>query len=275
VRENFKSLITFTLLTLAVFALAGCALPPENDPGARAEYEKINDPFEPTNRFIFSVNNVLDDAVIKPVTGIYRAILPDFIRSGVHNFFGNLKTPVTLANDILQGEPERAGNTVMRFLINTTLGVGGLWDRASSWGYNSHSEDFGQTMATWGVGEGPFLMLPIFGPSNPRDAIGKFADTFIDPINLWAANNDQEWVPLARAIGTGIDQRDQIWDILDDLKKSSVDYYAAIRSLYRQRRIENISNGKDSKNNPTPSLANSATPTDPDDQTQKSDAGPY
>ncbi len=259
---------------LAVVMLASCAAAPKNDPESVAEYQKINDPAEPTNRFIFSFNQGLDKVIIKPLTSFYRGLFPDPLRKGVHNFLNNLKTPVVLANDILQGEPERAGDTVMRFLINSTAGIGGLRDQASEWGYDAHEEDFGQTLAVWGVGEGPYLMLPLFGPSNPRDAIGKLVDYFLDPINWWAENSDNDWVPLTRTIVGGVDTRDQLWDILDDLEKSSIDFYAAIRSLYRQRRNEDISNGAGSNKNETPNFSGDFELADPNDQPQKSGAGP-
>ncbi len=254
------------MLLLAVFTLASCASAPSNDPEALTEYSKINDPAEPTNRFIFGFNQGLDKAIIKPVTALYRAIFPDVVRNGVHNFLNNLKTPVVLANDILQGEAERAGDTVIRFAINSTVGIAGFRDQAADWGWEPHEEDFGQTLAVWGVGEGPYIMLPLFGPSNPRDAIGKVVDFFLDPINWWAENSDNDWVPLTRTLINGIDTRDQLWDVLDDLEKSSIDFYAAIRSLYRQRRNEDISNGTGSKNNETPNFSDNFELDDPSDQ---------
>ena len=235
--------------------MTNCASAPENDEETLLELKKINDPIEPTNRFIFDFNQGVDGAIIKPVTGLYRGIFPSAIRDGVHNFLDNIKTPVVLANDILQGEANRAGTTIMRFLINSSVGIAGLRDQATAWGFEDHDEDFGQTMAVWGVGEGPYLMLPILGPSNPRDAIGKVVDSLLDPINLWADNVDKEWVPITRTAVGGIDKRDRIWDILNDLEKSSIDYYAAIRSLYRQKRNEEISNGSGDKNRKTPNLA--------------------
>ncbi|MBT5940791.1 MAG: VacJ family lipoprotein, partial [Rhodospirillaceae bacterium] len=135
-------------------------------------------------------------------------------------------------------------------------------------------EDFGQTLAVWGVGEGPYIMLPLFGPSNPRDAIGKVVDFFLDPINWWAENADNDWVPLTRTIVSGIDTRDQLWDVLDDLEKSSIDFYAAIRSLYRQRRNEDISNGTGSDKNETPNFSGDFELAEPDDTPKKSAAGP-
>jgi phospholipid-binding lipoprotein MlaA len=255
--RNKTFLKNVVVAIIATMILANCASVPTLDQEAVLEAKKINDPIEPTNRFIFDFNQTLDAAVFKPITGLYRGVIPSFIRTGVHNFLDNVKTPVVLANDLLQGEPKRAGNTIMRFVINSSVGIGGLRDQASEWGFDDHDEDFGQTLAVWGVGEGPYLVLPILGPSNPRDAIGKVVDSLIDPISWWADNDDREWVPITRTLVSGLDTRDRLWDILNDLEKSSIDYYAAIRSLYRQRRNEDISNGSATKNNKTPNLAES------------------
>ncbi len=269
--HNFTLIKFFALLFLA-FTISGCASAPSDDPGAIAELRKINDPFEQTNRFIFKFNQGLDAALIEPVTGLYRGILPEFIRNSVHNFIKNIKTPVILANDMLQGEPNRAGNTVIRFVINSTVGIAGLRDQATDWGIEAHDEDFGQTLAVWGVGEGPYIMLPLLGPSNPRDAIGKLVDGLLDPINWWADNDDREWVPITRTAVSGIDTRDQLWDVLEELEKSSIDFYAALRSLYRQRRNKDISNGTDSKNNKTPNFASTPHKKDPINDPQSSNA---
>ena len=262
------------MLLFVVVTMANCASVPANDQEALAELKKINDPIEPTNRFIFNFNQGLDAAIIKPITGLYRGIFPSIIRDSIHNFMNNIKTPVVLANDVLQGEPERAGNTMMRFIINSSVGLAGLRDQATNWGFEDHDEDFGQTLAVWGVGEGPYLMLPVLGPSNPRDAIGKLVDSLIDPINLWADNDDREWVPITRTAVNGLDTRDRLWDILNDLEKSSIDYYAAIRSLYRQRRNDDISNGSGSKDNKTPNLAEATFIDNPLDEPQNSAVGP-
>ena len=231
------------LLGFAMLAFTACSSIPENDPEAAAEYRKINDPVEKANRYIFKFNQGVDNVVLKPVTGIYR-ILPKFIRSGVHNFLHNLKTPVILANNILQGDPARASDTLIRFVINTTIGIGGVRDQASSWGIDPHTEDFGQTLAVWGIGEGPYLMLPILGPSNPRDTVGKVVDYLVDPITWLARNTDEDWFPITRTVVNTVDTRDRLWDALEDLEKSSIDYYAAVRSLYRQQRNSEILNGK-------------------------------
>ena len=147
VRVKFQAFMRISILLFAVLTLANCASAPSGDAEALAEHQKINDPGEPTNRFIFKFNQGLDAVIIKPVTSFY-SIFPEVLRTGVHNFLNNLKTPVVLINDILQGEAERAGDTVMRFLINTTVGVAGFRDQAADWGFEPHEEDFGKTLAT-------------------------------------------------------------------------------------------------------------------------------
>ena len=186
VDKGFKRWARISVLVLSMFVLANCASAPENDPEALAEYNTINDPVEPANRGIFEFNMFLDRALFRPVTALYRTIAPETLREFIHNFLQNLRTPVILANDLLQGEPSRGGTTTMRFLINSTIGVVGFGDPATSMGFEQHDEDFGQTLAVWGAGEGPYFMIPIFGPSNPRDAVGKVVDFFLDPINWWA-----------------------------------------------------------------------------------------
>lgn len=272
-RGHKNKISKFVALVLFAVLVSGCASTPNNDPGALAEIRKVNDPIEPTNRFIFKFNQGLDIALIKPITGLYRGIFPKIVRDGVHNFIKNLKAPVVLTNDILQGEAKRAGNTFIRFVINSTVGIAGVRDQAADWGFEGHKEDFGQTLAVWGVGEGPYLMLPVFGPSNPRDAIGKLVDRLIDPINWWADNTGRDWVPITRTMINGIDTRDRLWDVIDDLEKSSIDFYAAMRSLYRQRRNKDISNGANSNDNQTPNLVNNPDLRDTMENQQNSEVG--
>lgn len=246
--------LRFCIALLSVVLLTGCASVPNNDPEALAEFQKLNDPLEVANRGIFSFNQALDKVIIKPVTGIYRTITPTPIRESIHRFLLNIRTPVTLANDLLQGAGKRAGNTVVRFFINSTWGVLGLMDPAAELGFQQHDEDFGQTLAVWGVGEGPFLMLPVLGPSNPRDLFGKVVDYLVDPINWWATNSNNDEVPIVRTLVEGIDTRDNLWDALEDIEKNSIDPYASVRSLYRQRRNDYIRNGAEIVNPPLSDL---------------------
>jgi len=250
------------LIAAAVLAatISGCATPPDrSDPEAYAEYQAINDPLEPLNRTVFGFNQAIDAMFLRPLADFYRLLLPPPLREGVHNILSNLRSPVVLANDLLQGEFERAGTTTGRFLINSTLGVGGLADWASDFGLPHHNEDFGQTLAVWGSPEGPFLMLPLVGPSNPRDAVGIAVDSLIlDPFGLLGTlNMDTQWMrtlSYARLGMTIIDARSQNTEELDDLQKSSLDFYAALRSLYRQYRLAEIWQGQPPPGEEGPSL---------------------
>ena len=241
-----KQLKSLVVMLCAVILFAGCSTVPNNDPEAAAEFKKINDPVENVNRVIFGVNQAFDKVILKPVTFAYRSLTPDFFRKGVSNFLHNLKSPVILVNDILQGEIGRAGDTVARFVINSTVGIFGLVDVAENLGFEQHNEDFGQTLAVWGFGEGPYLMLPILGPSNPRDAIGRVVDFFVDPINWWVAPDDNR-IPIIRTAVSAIDLRDRLWENLEEIDKNSIDPYASYRSMYRQRRNDEIRNGSNSQ----------------------------
>ncbi|MEE8412604.1 MAG: VacJ family lipoprotein [Acidobacteriota bacterium] len=250
------------VLLAALTLVAGCASQPKpaadtwsaNDNQDIEEIDEENDPLELFNRFAFSFNLALDTFIFKPSAATYRFLLPVEVRDSVRNALRNLSTPVVLANDLLQGELERAETTLVRFLVNSTVGLLGLFDVAADWGYPYHDEDFGQTLAVHGVSEGFYLVLPIFGPSNPRDGIGMLVDTFLDPLTYVAHNNDAEEYLFARAAIAGIDLRSRNIEVLDDLKRDSIDFYARIRSLYRQSRANAISNGAVQDDLPTPGL---------------------
>ncbi|HVR67307.1 MAG TPA: VacJ family lipoprotein [Verrucomicrobiae bacterium] len=223
--------------------LAGCAMPPSNDPEALAAYREANDPLEPMNRYFFDLNNFADEILMKPLAGWYYIALPDFAQDGIRNAVNNVRTPVILANDLFQGEFERAGTTFGRFLVNSTLGLGGLFDIAERMGLERHDEDFGQTMAVAGLDEGPYLVLPLIGPSNPRDAFGRIVDAFLDPMTYLTFFTNVGWINTTRNGLDIVDFRARNLQTLDQIKKGSLDYYATVRSLYRQRRADEISNG--------------------------------
>jgi phospholipid-binding lipoprotein MlaA len=238
---------------LAAFLFAGCAaMPDSGDKEAVAEFKEINDPGEPAMRAIFEANLLLDKMFLKPAAEFYKGFMPPALQRGVHNFLNNLRTPVILLNDVLQGKFERAGTTLARFFVNSTVGVLGFSDQAAEMGMDYHNEDFGQTLAVWGVDEGPYVMLPIFGPSNPRDAVGLAVDFLTDPLNMWASNMDHDAVIWARSGTRAVDERARNFDFIEDLEKSSLDFYATVRSLYRQRRKDEISDGQPSGNLPAP-----------------------
>lgn len=234
-------------VAVALLLVSACATAPDpTDTIAYAEYQERNDPMEPFNRGVFQVNRGLDAMFLKPAAQFYRGLTPPIIQDAVTNFLSNLRSPIILANDLLQGEFERAGVTTVRFLINTTLGVGGLGDPATDLGFEKHEEDFGQTLAVWGVGEGPFLMLPVIGPSNPRDAVGLAVDSFVfDPITVMGMVEGGGWATASRIrYGfTLIDARSRNYEALEDIERNSLDPYASLRSLYRQYRQKEINQG--------------------------------
>ena len=221
--------------------LSACATPPPaDDPDAVAEFRQTNDPLEPTNRVFYTINNGIDTAVLTPAARAYRYVVPGGVREGIHNLLANLGSPVQLSNDMLEGKPRRAGDTTMRFVINTTVGVLGIFDVAKQWGYPDHDADFGMTLANWGVPEGPFLFLPILGPSGPRDAVGFGVDIAMDPFT-WVGQGVGVTAANWTRFGTNaIDQRERYLDATDQIKKTALDPYATFRSLYRQNRHAKI-----------------------------------
>lgn len=228
-------------LFIGLLAMGGCATPPPaDDPDSVAEFKAANDPLEPTNRVIYAVNDGLDTVLLKPLALLYKNVVPDPVQRGARNVLSNLGAPVTLGNDLLQGKPGRAGDTAMRFLINTTIGFGGVADVAKELGYPPHSADFGMTLAVWGMGAGPYLFLPVFGPSNPRDAVGMGGDYAMTPFtyfNQKGALGDALWAKTGVA---ALDARASVADDLDKVKAQALDPYATIRSLARQYRQKQI-----------------------------------
>ncbi len=226
-----------------LLGLTGCATrPPASDPDALADYKQTNDPLEPTNRVFYAVNNGLDTVILRPAALAYRYVLPGGVRNGIHNVLSNIGTPVQLSNDVLEGKPRRAGDTTMRFLINTTAGVFGIFDVATKWGYPNHDADFGMTLANWGVPEGPFLFLPVLGPSDPRDAGGFGVDIALDPFTWIGGPHDTGLTAFnwTRYGLNAVDARERVLDAIDSIKKTALDPYATFRSLYRQHRHAQI-----------------------------------
>ncbi|MEJ0028088.1 MAG: VacJ family lipoprotein [Rhizomicrobium sp.] len=220
------------VLSLAA-ALSGCAT---TDPSGQ------NDPYEQTNRQIFDLDQKLDHAVARPVAVAYNTVVPGIARDGIHNILSNLDSPVIFANDLLQGETTRGGETLGRAVVNSTIGLGGLIDVAAKIGIPGHDEDFGQTLAVWGAGEGPYLVLPLAGPSNPRDVVGIGGDIAMDPFTYLKWNNSTLY-SIIRGSAEIVDLRARNVDNLDQIERTSVDLYATTRSLYRQHRNAEIRNG--------------------------------
>jgi phospholipid-binding lipoprotein MlaA len=228
---------------IATGLLASCATPP-SDPAARAEFIHNNDPLEPLNRKTFEFNLIVDHALFRPVAKAYVAVVPDDARHAIHNVLDNMKEPTLFFNNVLQGEFKRAEITLGRFLVNSTVGFGGLVDVMALSGVERQPADFGQTLYVWGVPSGPYLMLPILGPSNPRDAIGGGVDSYADPATILAKNEDIIDLLTYRFVIGGIDERARVLDVLDDLEQNSVDFYAQLRSLTQQHRDAELHHGK-------------------------------
>ena len=210
--------------------------------------KEVNDCFETLNRGIFSFNQGLDKVFFKPIARGYRT-LPQPIRSGTSNVLNNLTNVVTIPNNVLQGQFKDAGVNSLRLVINTTLGIAGIFDVASYYGLNKRDkEDYGQTLGTWGVGEGCYFVLPVLGPTTIRDSIGSLANVMGGDAwyNVTVANDTQYFNEadywLSR-LTSGVDFRAKNLESFDSLEKTSLDLYASIRSLYlqdRQRKIKNI-----------------------------------
>ena len=236
-----SSLQAAALLTVLALLGTGCATrPPATDPEAVAEYQANNDPLEPTNRFLYRVNDVLDTNVLEPVARGYRYVVPGVVRRSIGNALRNVASPVVFANDVLQGHPRYAAETVTRFVVNSTVGMGGLFDVADELGLPPHrGANFGTTLALWGVGEGPFLFLPLLGPSNVRDTGGYGGNVLLDPF-IWASFGGVAALQGSRFGVGAVDTREQLLDPVAQVKRDSLDPYATFRSAYRQSRAAEI-----------------------------------
>lgn len=238
------------LLLLGMLTLSGCATTsPPQIPAVRpvSEYVKpevtypidIYDPIEGFNRGMYRFNFYFDKYLFLPVTNTYETVTPDFIEKRVSNFFANIRQLTTLANCLLQLKPEQTMDTVGRIIINTTFGIGGLWDPATTLGVRRHKEDFGQTLGHYGVGDGPYLVLPLFGPSNLRDTTGLFTDTaafnMLDPFNF----EDNEELGMAYVGLSAVDARHRVkFRYFETGSPFEYELVRLLYSKYRQLEIE-------------------------------------
>jgi len=218
------------------FGLVGCATQDAEQGSA------VNDPLEPFNRYMLAINRGVDTVVLRPVAVAYRDLVPYPVQDAVHNFLTNLTEPVTLLNQLLQGQVNEAGHTLGRFMANSTLGLGGTIVIVDIDDQPGEREDFGQTLGSWGVDEGFYLVLPIIGPSNARDSVGRIVDFFTDPFNIWAVATEAETVQLVVYGLEVVDTRVRTIGTIDALEADSLDFYARLRSAYTQQRTAQIEN---------------------------------
>jgi len=217
-------------------ALGACSTP-------SAESLAQNDPWEKTNRDIFDFDVRVDHAVARPIAKGYRAAVPEPVRDGIHNALTNLNSPVVLANDVLQGDGDKAANTAGRIVINSTVGIGGLIDVASKIGIPGHENDFGITLGKNGIAEGSYLVLPFAGPKPPRDLLGTVVDQAFDPLTYVQFHGKDTWMVVKFGVAI-IDSRTSQLDAIESIERSSIDFYATTRNLYRQSRNAQINEGR-------------------------------
>ncbi|MBK3734037.1 VacJ family lipoprotein [Azospirillum brasilense] len=233
-----RSLLRSAAVAVVALGMAGCA----TAPGSNEADATVSDPLEIPNRFVFAVNETADILLIRPAAEVYVGVVPDPMRQAVHNFIQNLLGPLYIANNLLQGNFEGAQIATGRFMTNTILGLGGLADVASEAGIGDRPEDFGQTLGVWGVGPGPYVVLPFLGPSNVRDTLGYGVDTLADPFRIGTNAAGADNAMYGRTAAAGLDRRSQLLREIDDLRKNSLDFYATARSLYAQQRRAAIAN---------------------------------
>ena len=214
---------------------------------SKKQPKPVKDCFETVNRGVFAFNQALDNVIFEPVAKGYRYI-PSPIRTGTSNTLSNLSNLITIPNNLLQGDVEMAGVNTIRFALNTTLGILGIWDPAQVLGFEKkEKEDYGQTLGSWGIGPGCYVVLPVLGPSTVRDAVGTFAN-FVggDPWYNVTVMNDTNYFKdsdyYTTRITSGVDFRAKNIESFDNLEKNSIDFYASIRSLYLQDRQQRILN---------------------------------
>ena len=224
---------------LAVFASACAQIP--DDPVEREVFLETNDPVEPANRAVFDFDLAVLDHALSPIAVAYRDNVPEPLRDGLSNVLDNLQMPITILNSGLQGDFDNMARAMVSFFINTTAGIGGLFDIPAGTGQKPRREDFGQTLAVWGVEEGPYIVLPLAGPSTARDTVGLGVDILTDPLTYLLT----PVMSYTRSgAGVVVDTAEEL-ERIEEVRRSSLDFYATTRSLYRQGRARQISNGVD------------------------------
>jgi phospholipid-binding lipoprotein MlaA len=229
----------FSAAVLGLALLCGGCAGVSGDAATAEDADAEHDPAEPVNRAIFKANMAADHAVMKPVAQAYADHIPETVQKGIHNVVQNLKEPAVAVNDMLQGNMGHAWQSMQRLAVNSTAGVAGIFDVAGKLGVPPHKSDFGQTLAVWGVGEGPFVELPLLGPSNVRDTVGTAVDMAMNPLTF-VGGAPATYAGVATGGANIVDTRSQHLRDLDELERNSLDYYATLRSVYKQHRDAEI-----------------------------------
>ena len=240
--SQLKRGLALTLPAIVISgALTGCATPPPKSETANyAAYEQLNDPLEPTNRVFYRVNNTLDTYLMKPIAQGYVYVTTQGIRNHVGNFASNIGEPARMLNFMASGDPRDAGTSLVRFLLNSTVGLGGIFDPAASLGYTKTDTDFGLTLASWGVPAGPYLYLPIFGPSGVRDAANLPVEWFATPMEAAPESGALDAFGYAETGLNLVNTRAEYIPVINQIKATALDPYATFRSLYRQSRTSEL-----------------------------------
>ncbi len=228
---KLRTLLMAPLLAFT-FLISGCATTQQAD--------GVDDPLQGYNRMMYSFNNTVDTVIIKPVAKGYDAIVPDPISKGVSNFFSNLNEITVILNDLLQLKFGQAFHDTGRFLLNSTVGIAGVFDIASFSGMEKHNEDFGQTLGFWGIQPGPYVVLPFFGPRNFRDSFGLVGDIFTDPVVYINDSGTRNAVAATRIIDT----RANMLGVKKVLDEAAMDEYSYVRDAYMQRRKNLVYDGE-------------------------------
>lgn len=267
-RPRFRHWSVFAALLICVVS-SGCATAP------RASGEANDDPLEPLNRKIFYANRVIDGVLLRPAAEAYRGVVPYFVQDRFRNVLNNLTEPRVFANNVLQWRLDAAGTTFSRFVLNSLAGVGGLFDIASGEGLARQTGDFGQTLHRWGVGEGVYLVLPLFGPSNVRDAIGLGVDLYTTAPGPYLPHSTGTAVTAVR-IADGVDLRARNIEALDVIEKTALDFYTQLKSIVRQRRaadLRQVRAGPD-RSGPDDLIDPGAPPAEPAKPTENAESPP-
>ncbi len=230
-RQLYRSTLLSLFLFFLVFYITGCA--------TTAQVKENRDPLEKINRPIHNLNHTLDTAILKPVAETYVKVIPQPVQSGVSNFFSNLGEPNVIVNDLLQGKLNIGVSDSLRFIVNSTLGIGGIIDVGTSMGLEKHHEDFGQTLAVWGFGEGPYLVIPLTGPTTLRDLPSRFVSSITNPL-IFINEND---VRIALGLTGSLNTRARHIDTIKTIDESAIDRYIYVREAYRDNRLFEIHDG--------------------------------